>query len=62
MAREIHPARLAEGEMQQVNLMLDFVGYNAGTIPAVAATIGAADSLHAVVENRRRELATLRAT
>jgi putative ABC transport system permease protein len=47
--------------MQQVNGILNFVSYFVGTILAVAATIGAANSLYAVVDSRRRELATLRA-
>ncbi len=51
---------VAEG-MQQLNGILNFVAYFVGAILAVAATIGAANSLYAVVDGRRRELATLRA-
>jgi putative ABC transport system permease protein len=56
-----HEADLAEAGVQQVNAILNFVSYFVGTILAVAATIGAANSLYALVDSRRRELATLRA-
>jgi putative ABC transport system permease protein len=56
-----HEADLAEAGVQQVNGILNFVSYFVGGILAVAATIGAANSLYALVEGRRRELATLRA-
>jgi putative ABC transport system permease protein len=56
-----HEAELAEKNRQQVNGMLNFVSYFVGSIVALAATIGAANSLYAVVDSRRRELATLRA-
>ena len=46
---------------QQLNGILSFVSYFLGAIMALAATIGAANSLYAIVESRRRELATLRA-
>ncbi len=51
---------VAEG-MEQLNGILNFVAYFVGAILAIAATIGAANSLYAVVDGRRRELATLRA-
>jgi len=56
-----HEAQLAEASMQQVNGILNFVSYFVGAILALAATIGAANSLYALVDSRRRELATLRA-
>jgi putative ABC transport system permease protein len=56
-----HEADLAEAGVQRVNGILDFVSYFVGAILAVAATIGAANSLYALVDSRRRELATLRA-
>jgi ABC-type antimicrobial peptide transport system permease subunit len=40
---------------------LNFVSYFVGTIMAIAATLGAVNSLYAIVDSRRRELATLRA-
>jgi putative ABC transport system permease protein len=54
-------AALAKADFAPVNGILDFVSYFIGTILAVAATIGAANSLYAVVDGRRRELATVRA-
>jgi putative ABC transport system permease protein len=56
-----HEAQLAEDGVQQVNAILDFVSYFVASILAVAATIGAANSLYVLVDSRRRELATLRA-
>jgi putative ABC transport system permease protein len=47
--------------MRQFNGILNFVSYFVGAIMAVAATLGAANSLYAIVESRRRELATLSA-
>src|ERR1700685_1120956 len=56
-----HEEELAEAGVQQVNGILNFVSYFVGAILAVAATIGAANSLYALMDSRRRELATLRA-
>src|SRR6266404_3044615 len=56
-----HEAELAEAGAQEVDGILNFVSYFVGAILAVAATIGAANSLYAVVDSRRLELATLRA-
>ena len=54
-------ADLTEESMKQFDGMLNFVSYFVGSIMAVAATLGAANSLYAAVDRRRRELATLRA-
>lgn len=54
-------AQLAKANSAQLNGILAFVSYFIGTIMAVAAAIGAANSLDAAVDSRRRELATLRA-
>ena len=54
-------AEVAELNMRQIHGILNFVSYFVGAILAIAATIGAANSLYAVVDSRRRELATLRA-
>jgi putative ABC transport system permease protein len=54
-------AELTEESAKQLNAILYFVSYFVGSIMAVAATLGAANSLYAVVDGRRRELATLRA-
>ena len=56
-----HEAEIFEQNMEQINGILNFVSYFIGAIMAVAATIGAANSLYAIVDSRRRELATLRA-
>jgi putative ABC transport system permease protein len=60
-AKVEHEAELAEAGVQQVDGILNFVSYFVGAILAVAATVGAANSLYAIVDSRRRELATLRA-
>ena len=44
-----------------LNSILDFASYFVGTIMAVGGTLGAINSLYAIVDSRRRELATLRA-
>jgi putative ABC transport system permease protein len=56
-----HEAEIFEHNMQQLNGILNFVSYFVGAIMALAATIGAANSLYAIVDGRRRELAILRA-
>lgn len=56
-----HEAQQAEADSRQINAILNFVSYFVGAILAVAATIGAANCLYALVDSRRRELATLRA-
>src|SRR5262249_6208305 len=50
---------LTEEGMKQFTGILNFVSYFVGTIMAIAATLGAANSLYAIVDGRRRELATL---
>jgi putative ABC transport system permease protein len=47
--------------MGQLGGILNFVSYFVGGIMALAATVGAANSMYAIVDGRRRELATLRA-
>lgn len=56
-----YEAQVVAEESRQVNGILDFVSYFLGSIMALAATIGAANSLYAIIDGRRRELATLRA-
>jgi putative ABC transport system permease protein len=50
-----------EKDFKQLNALLTFVAYFVGSIMAVGATLGAVNSLYAMVDSRRRELATLRA-
>lgn len=52
-------AEVKEESMKGFNGMLNFVTYFVGAIMAVAATFGAANSLYAIVDSRRRDLATL---
>lgn len=52
-------AEVIEESMKRFNGILKFVSYFIGAIMAVAATFGAANSLYAIVDSRRRELATL---
>jgi putative ABC transport system permease protein len=56
--REIDVARQ---DFESLNHLLDFTSYFVGTIMAIGATLGAVNSLYAIVDSRRRELATLRA-
>lgn len=49
------------GDFKQLNALLNFVAYFVGSIMAVGATLGAVNSLYAIVDSRRREVATLRA-
>jgi len=56
-----HQAEVAEENNRQLTGILNFVSYFVGSIMALAATIGAANSMYAIVDGRRRELATLRA-
>ena len=46
-----HEAELAEAAVHRVNGILNFVSYFVGAILAVAATIGAANSLYALVDS-----------
>jgi putative ABC transport system permease protein len=56
-----HESDVVEDGFKQLNAILDFVSYFVGTIMAIGATLGAVNSLYAIVDSRRRELATLRA-
>ena len=57
----MHEREHVEHEFRQLNALLNFVSYFVGTIMAIGATLGAVNSLYAIVDSRRRELATLRA-
>ena len=59
--RASYEAQVIAEETKQVNGILNFVSYFVGAIMALAATIGAANSLYAIIDGRRLELATLRA-
>jgi putative ABC transport system permease protein len=51
-----------EDDFKQLNSILNFVSYFVGTIMAIAATLGAVNSLYAIVELRGREIATVLCT
>jgi len=53
--------QVTEQDMKQFTGLLNFVSFFVGAIMAIAATLGAVNSLYAIVDARRRELATLRA-
>jgi len=48
-------------DFKQLKGILDFASYFVGTIMTIGATLGAVNSLYAIVDSRRRELGTLRA-
>jgi putative ABC transport system permease protein len=54
-------SEVVAAESRQFTAILDFASYIVGIIMATGATLGAANSLYALVDTRRRELATLRA-
>jgi len=56
-----HESEVVEDEFKGLNGILNFVSYFVGVIMAIGATLGAVNSLYALVDARRRELATLRA-
>ena len=56
-----HERDVVEDGFKQLNALLNFVSYFVGAIMAIGATLGAVNSLYAIVDSRRRDLATLRA-
>jgi putative ABC transport system permease protein len=52
---------MVAAQFAPLNAILNFASYFVGTIMAIGATLGAVNSLYAIVDSRRRELATLRA-
>jgi putative ABC transport system permease protein len=50
-----------EEDFKPLNSLLKFVSLFVGTIIAIGATLGTINSLYAMVDSRRREMATLRA-
>jgi putative ABC transport system permease protein len=56
-----HEADAIADGFKELNGILNFVSFFVGTIMAVGATLGAVNSLYAIVDSRRREMATLRA-
>ena len=56
-----HERESIENDFKELNALLNFAAYFVGSIMAIGATLGAVNSLYAIVDSRRRELATLRA-
>lgn len=54
-------SQVIEEQYKAFNGILFFTSYFVGTVMALGATLGAANSLYAIVDGRRRELGTLRA-
>jgi len=56
-----HEKEAIETAFKPLNSILNFVSFFVGTIMAIGATLGAVNSLYAIVDSRQREIATLRA-
>jgi putative ABC transport system permease protein len=56
-----HESEVVEEDFKGFHGILNFASYFVGVIMAIGATLGAINSLYALVDARRRELATLRA-
>jgi putative ABC transport system permease protein len=56
-----HEREAVEKDFREFNRILNFTAYFIGAITALGATLGAVNALYAIVDSRRRELATLRA-
>ena len=56
-----HESEVVAATYRQFNGILNFSSYFIGVIMAIGATLGAVNSLYAIVDSRRRELGTLRA-
>jgi putative ABC transport system permease protein len=48
-------------DMKPITRLLDFVSYFVGAVMAAGATFGAVNALYALIDQRRRDMATLRA-
>jgi putative ABC transport system permease protein len=56
-----HEKDAVEAAFKPLNAILNFVSFFVGTIMAIGATLGAVNSLYAIVDSRQREIGTLRA-
>ena len=56
-----YEADVKREESKSFTRLLDFVSYFVGTVMGAGATVGAVNAMYVLVDNRRRELATLRA-
>jgi putative ABC transport system permease protein len=56
-----HEAEANLDDTKSLTHLLDFISYFVGAVMAAGATVGAVNALYALVDQRRREMATLRA-
>jgi len=56
-----HEAQANLDDARDITHLLDFISYFVGAVMAAGATVGAVNALYALVDQRRREMATLRA-
>jgi len=52
---------LMHEQSKQLSKVMDFVSYFVGVTMAIGATLGAVNAMYAIVDSRKREIATLRA-
>jgi putative ABC transport system permease protein len=52
---------LMREQSKQLSSVMDFVSYFVGVTMAIGATLGAVNAMYAIVDSRKREIATLRA-
>lgn len=56
-----HEAEVVRDDTKPLMRILNFISYFVGAVMAAGATVGAVNALYALVDQRRREMATLRA-
>lgn len=56
-----HEAQANLDDTRDITRLLNFISYIIGSVMAAGATVGAVNALYALVDQRRREMATLRA-
>jgi putative ABC transport system permease protein len=56
-----HEKDAVDAALKPLNAILNFVSFFVGSIMAIGATLGAVNSLYAMVDARQREIATMRA-
>ena len=54
-------AQYVQDQLQQLTVILNFVGYFVGVVMAIGAVFGALNTMYSAVDARAREIATLRA-
>ncbi len=56
-----HEAQVREQDTKTLTGIMNFVSYFVGVVMAIGATLGAVNVMYAIIDARRREMATLRA-